>query len=382
MKIIKFFMHIAPHYREAIWKQLLVYNKWETHFYYGDCLNGIKPIDFQQEDFSAYQNRLHKVKNFWWRKEILLWQSNVISECLKGGFDFAVFTSEMSRASTWIAATICRFRGIKVIFWAHGLYGDEKGLKLRLKKFFYRLPHKFVLYERRAKKILIKHGFSPDNLYVVFNSLDYDTQKVLFDKIHRMKRNGTFESLKNPDLPVVIFIGRLTKVKKLHLLIEAINQINSRETKVNLMIIGDGPEKSNLVEIGETGVQNKWIHFTGACYDEEIIAKYLYMSDLCVSPGDVGLTGIHSLSFGTPVGTHDNMFNQMPEAEAVQENYNGFFFKENDVTDLKNKIEYWINNSDRELTRTNSRDIIDKYYNPSYQLSVFKRVFSDEKPEL
>lgn len=375
-------MHIAPHYREAIWKKLLNHPDWEVHFYYGDCLNGIKSIDFEKDDFYPYKDRLHKVKNYWWKKEILLWQTNVISECLKGKFDYAVFTSEMSRPSTWIAATICRLRRIKVVFWAHGLYGNEKGLKLRLKKIFFRLPHKFILYERRAKKILVNHGFSPDNLYVVFNSLDYEAQKLLFEQIQSTERNGSLDFIDNPQLPIVIFIGRLTKVKKLNLLIEAINQVNHETPKVNLLIIGDGPERGKLEEIGERGLKNRWVYFTGACYDEQKTAQFLSMADLCVSPGDVGLSGIHSLSFGTPVGTHDNMFNQMPEAEAVQEGFNGFFFKENDVNDLQLKIENWITIADREKMRENSREIIDKYYNPYYQQTVFERLFSDEKPEI
>ena len=72
----------------------------------------------------------------------------------------------------------------------------------------------------------------------------------------------------------------------------------------------------------------------------------------------------------------------MPEAEAIEDGYNGFFFKENDVNDLRVKIEKWINNMDRNLLRERSHEIIDKYYNPYYQLTVFERVFAGEKPEL
>ncbi len=119
-------------------------------------------------------------------------------------------------------------------------------------------------------------------------------------------------------------------MKKLDLLLEAINSINEETPKINLIIIGDGPERKDLEIKGISGIENQWLHFTGACYDEEEIGKYLSKSDLCVSPGNVGLTAVHSLSFGTPVCTHDNMSNQMPEAGAIQDGYNGFFFREND----------------------------------------------------
>ena len=229
---------------------------------------------------------------------------------------------------------------------------------------------------------MIEHGFAPDNLYVFFNSLDYDTHKVLRHKLQTLDKKDVFPFFTNPYLPVVIFIGRLTGVKKLDLLLQAVNQINDKQTDVNLLIVGDGAHKNSLEEQGRAGIQNGWLYFAGACYDEEENGRYLSMSDLCVSPGNVGLTAIHSLSFGTPVCTHDNMYHQMPESGAIQAGHNGFFFKENDAKDLKVKIENWLNLMDRQQVRKNSYEIIDKYYNPHYQLTVFNRLVSGESPEL
>ena len=44
-------------------------------------------------------------------------------------------------------------------------------------------------------------------------------------------------------------------------------------------------------------------HFQGAVFDESN-SELIYHSDLCVSPGNVGLTAIHSLTYGVPVATH------------------------------------------------------------------------------
>ena len=57
---------------------------------------------------------------------------------------------------------------------------------------------------------------------------------------------------------------------------------------------------------------------------------------------NVGLTAIHSLSFGTPVLTHNNFDNQMPEVQAINEGENGGFFIENDLEDLIKKIEILV----------------------------------------
>jgi len=384
MTVVNFFTNVASHYREPIWSALLNSPNWETHFYYSDDTKwGVEPIDFSKEEFSLNESQLHKLKSYWWKDEKMIWQKGVIRKCLKGKFEHAVFIGEVSRLYIWIAAIVCRMRGIKVTFWGHGLYGNESKFKLIIRKIFFRLANYHLLYERRAKELMTRQGFSPDKLYVIFNSLDYDTHKSLRSKLRTIDKTHVFSFLNNPFLPVIIFIGRLTVVKKLDMLFEAVNRINESTPKVNLVIIGDGPEKEKLERAGIKGIENKWLYFTGACYDEEKIGQFLSKSDLCVSPGNVGLTAVHSLSFGTPVCTHDNMSNQMPEAGAIQDGYSGFFFKENDIVDLKKKIENWFsNNKDENLIRDRSYEIIDKYYNPHYQLTVIDRLVNGEKPEL
>ena len=73
----------------------------------------------------------------------------------------------------------------------------------------------------------------------------------------------------------------------------------------------------------------------------------------------------------------------MPEVEAITEGFNGFLFRENDVSDLTSKIEIWFqNNHDREKIREQCYQIIDKYYNPHYQVKVFNRLINNEIPEI
>jgi len=381
---IKFFTNIAPHYRASLWLKLLKHNNHNVHFYYGSNPNaGIPAINFSKEEFSKYKNHIHQIKNFWFNSKILFWQKGVVSQCLRSNIDLAIFLGEMYCLSTWLAAIICRIRGVRVAFWGHGIYGNEGKLKLFVRKTFFRLAHQHLLYERRAKIIMQEQGFNPEKLYLVFNSLDYDTHKTLRTRFQNLNKADVFPFFSDSTLPVIVFIGRLTAVKKLDLLFNAVMQMNTESVEVNLIFIGDGPERKTLELAGKEGLEKGWLHFSGACYDEETIGKYLSSADLCVSPGNVGLTAIHTLSLGTPVATHGNFSNQMPEAQTITEGYNGFFFKENDVTDLKIKIENWLKaNTDRNKIRQQCYKVIDKYYNPYFQLTVFNRLFNNKKPEI
>ena len=88
--------------------------------------------------------------------------------------DKAIFLGDAKVISTWIASLILRIRGTEVIFWTHGFYGKENFLKLFIRKLFYSLSNKFIVYERRGKKLMINNGFDPSKIYVIFNSLDFD----------------------------------------------------------------------------------------------------------------------------------------------------------------------------------------------------------------
>ena len=57
-------------------------------------------------------------------------------------------------------------------------------------------------------------------------------------------------------------------------------------------------------------------------------------SDLCVIPGNVGLSAMHAFSVGLPVISHDNFDIQMPEFEAIIDSKTGSFYKHGNIEDL------------------------------------------------
>jgi len=109
----------------------------------------------------------------------------------------------------------------------------------------------------------------------------------------------------------------------------------------------------------------------GEIYDERKISRLIYESDLCVSPGNVGLSAIHSITYGTPVITHDDFKYQMPEFEIIKPGVNGFFFKKDSVEDLARKISLSLGkNFDKKAVR---KEILNKY-NPQAQKSIFDKL--------
>lgn len=369
--------NIASLYRKRQWQLLLEHQNLDYHFYYGDNpYLGIKAIDTSTAPFTKYSEKLHIIKNLWVKKKYLIWQSNVILKCLTTKANLVILLGEFNVISNWIATIICRIRKINVAHRGHGLYGNEKGLKRFLRLNYYRLASTQLVYERRGKRIFIENGFEPEKIHIIFNSLDYDEQKKARIRLANYTKQKNYSFFSNPDLPTLIFVGRLTEIKKLHLLLEAKNKLDKQNFETNLLLVGDGTERTALEKFAKENLIEGTYHFYGASYDDEVNEKLISCADICISPGNVGLTAIHSLSYGTPVITHGNFYNQMPEVEAITENKTGLFFEENNSENLALKIKQWLTseNRDREDLRQECFEVIDQYYNPYYQVKVLENL--------
>ena len=198
----------------------------------------------------------------------------------------------MNILSTWISLLICKLRNKKTILWTHGFYGNESYIKRCLRIVFYSIGNKYLVYGQRGKKLMVNAGFNENKIFVIYNSLDYDLQKDYFNKYQKNNINRDLNFFRNKKLKTIIFLGRLTSVKKIDQLIKSLKKLNSDMVKFNLLIIGDGPEKSKLKKISKKGVEKGWIHFYGKTYEESELSKLIYSSDLMVSPGNTGLNAV------------------------------------------------------------------------------------------
>ncbi len=239
-----------------------------------------------------------------------------------------------------------------------------------LKRLFFRLPNggTFV-YGDHAKGLMVKAGVSPDKIFVIHNSLAYTEQLSIRES---NLKSDVFESHFGNANSNLIFIGRLTPVKKLDMIIEAMSLLKHK-MPLNLTFIGDGEVRGLLERRAmQYGLrENVW--FYGACYDERKNAELIYNADLCVSPGNVGLTAIHVLMFGCPAITHDDFAHQVPEFESIKPGATGNFYKYGSVSSLAEAIYDWLtNHKDRDAVRSACYSEIDARWNPGYQINVLK----------
>jgi len=311
-----------------------------------------------------------RLKNHW--QGNFLWQGGLLKAVLSKKYDVFIFLGDAHYASTWVAAIVTRLLRKKTYFWAHAFI---RGMSIQdlLKMAFFRLPHGLLLYGERAKENLTRLGFNPSRMKVIYNSLDYDMQVAIRAGLTPARLQKTKESLFKNDYPVLLFIGRLTPQKKLGAVVELAKKLHNASIPCNVLFVGDGSERRSLEDsVRQHGLED-FVYFYGACHNEEALAPLIAMSDLCISPGEVGLTAIHSLAYGTPVITHDSYIHQMPEYEAITPGVNGAYYKYGDLDSLFEVTKSWLQSrTNRDAIRKNCFDIIDTKYNPYNQVLILR----------
>jgi glycosyltransferase involved in cell wall biosynthesis len=338
-------------------------------FYIGDqTFSPIKLMNYKElKGFKKILPFIKLYKNFYWQKGAL----NLSWKPYKN----YIITGEPYCLSTWFVLFSNKLLRKKSFLWTHGWYGDETFVKKIIKKLFFRLSYKVLLYGDYARNLMIKECFNSDKLVCIYNSLDYDTQL-------KVRANLNYSSIYKDHFkngyPVILYIGRIQKTKKIDLLIDALHRLNSNGINCNLIIIGEETDDCNLHEAVSNYQLEDNVWFYGPSYDENILGNLVYNASVSVSPGNVGLTAMHCLIYGLPLITHNNFPNQGPEFESIKPGITGDYFIENSAEALYTKIKYWINinNDKRNVVRKSCYEEIKGRYNPHKQIDILKKLLN------
>ena len=161
------------------------------------------------------------------------------------------------------------------------------------------------------------------------------------------------------------------------MIVEAVKLLFANNTKVNTLFVGKGVAKEELENlVNQYGLQD-YFNFYGPCFDEEKLSRLIGSADICVSPGNVGLTAMTALGYGTPVISHDDFNHQMPEYQSIEPNINGDLFQRGSIKDLAEKISKWLSTK-RDLPREDIQkkcyEVIDTKYNPKNQATLINQI--------
>ncbi|EIY46708.1 glycosyltransferase [Bacteroides nordii] len=358
--------NIGTHYRYPIYNRMAL--ELGCDFYFGDqLLVPIKKMEY--EELKGFRSELHNV----FLLSQFYWQTKSIRLIFKP-YTHYILVGEPYCLSSWVILLFAKIMRKKTIGWTHGWYGREGCVKKRVKKIFFSLFSRLMVYGEYAITLMEKEGFERSKMFCIANSLDYDNQLIIRNKL---EPSTIYSSHFGNSYPVLFYIGRIQKSKKIELVIQVIASLKQQGVNLNFVVVGKDVDGVGLEHEVEKYQLNDHVWIYGPCYDEIRIGEMFYNADICVSPGNVGLTVIHAFTYGCPVITHDNFSFQGPEFEAIIKGKTGDFFVENDVNSLADTIQKWLNQNSysREDIRQFAYQTIDTKWNLYYQMDVLKRVF-------
>lgn len=358
--------NFAQHYRTSIFK--LIDQEFNCDYVFGDSMSDVKKMDYSLLKGKVTEVCTKQLFGGWY------FQPGVL-RLLQKEYDAYLLLGETRSLSTWLFSIKARlfYPKKKVYFWSHGWYGKETRTEKTIKKILFKLPNGGIfLYGNYARNLMIKEGFNPARLFVIHNSLAYEEQMIIRQQLIA---KPIYQEHFNNDYPNLFFVGRLTAVKQLDMLLKAMSILKTKGQFYNVTLIGGGEKQKELTTLAKQLDLDSNVWFYGPCYDEKTLGEMIYNADLCVSPGNVGLTAMHTMVFGTPVLTHDDFPHQMPEFEAIQEGKTGAFFRYGDVNDLAGKISSWFveTGNRREEIREACMKEIDDNWTPQFQIDVLKK---------
>lgn len=256
----------------------------------------------------------------------------------------------------WILNLI-RYR--KVAYWGHGKnFQSTSSFSFSeiIKKYMTRSIYWFFAYNELSKQILIKNGYPETRITCINNTIDVENISEELNKFDRSEVIRCKEELGIKSDNVCVYIGGMYKEKRIGFIIESLLEIKRNVKDLEVIFIGDGPERDFILELTKT---NDWIQFLGFQDHIEKI-PYLRLSKLILIPGAVGLVVIDSFIFGVPLITTDCKLHG-PEIYYLENGKNGIM-TDNNITSYSRAIIDLLQNEDkRQKLVAGCKNSVDKY---------------------
>ena len=162
---------------------------------------------------------------------------------------------------------------------------------------------RIVTVSHTMRDDLTRHGWSQSKISVVWNGVDperYNPKECREEDVEKIREKYGIPK----DWKMLLFLGRLTWVKSVRNLLQAMPMVFSEYPKTKLVILGKGEEQRDIVETAERlGIKDKIVYRFEFVPEDERILHYA-AADVCIFPSvyePFGIVSLEAMSMAKPV---------------------------------------------------------------------------------
>ena len=225
-----------------------------------------------------------------------------------------------------------------------------------------------IVPTEKAKELFKDKYKVKRDVYVIPSGIDttrFYKENIDKNEIINLKKDL---GLKKTDF-IVLYVGRIAKEKSIDFLINNFNSVLKQIPKAKMIIVGDGPDIKDLIDLAKKeGLENKIIFAGKAPWTD--VPKYYSLCDVFVTASKTetqGLTVMEAMGASKPVvAIRDESFELM-----ITDKKDGLFFDdEKSYVDMI--YEVYKNKKLRDEISFNARLTADKYSPYNYAKNVLK----------
>lgn len=288
---------LAP-YRVPLFERLNLSASLHPVFAFGRARRGTALAEATSGNLTQVQH----LSNVYLPRGQFCYQRRLIRVIRENDWDAILLGLDPRFISSLLACVIARRRNIPVVWWGHGIRPSK-----RYSSVYANLANRagaLILYSAQGKRALEQLGVESRKMFVAWNSLDTE-------EISRLRADDWLRR------DSIIYVGRLIRAKKVHLLLLALGMLEKRgEDYPRLTVVGVGPEWDRLRRLSDDLGISSQVSWIGESYSNSDLASLYNSAMASISPGYVGLSAIQSLGFGVPVIFADKEPHS-PEIEAL-----------------------------------------------------------------
>lgn len=225
---------------------------------------------------------------------------------------------------------------------------------------------RIITVSNTMQEDLTSHGWPKSKISVVWNGVDperYNPKNCRQEDINEIREKYGIPK----DWNMLLFLGRLTWVKGVRNLMQAMTMVLKEYPHTKLVILGKGEEQRDIIETAKRlGIKDKIIYRFEFVPEDERILHYA-AANLCVFPSvyePFGIVSLEAMSMAKPVvvGAH-GVVGFREQVVSSGEDQNGIHVNGNDAADIAWGIKEALKNPQKAKSwGKNGRKRVLKYF--------------------